>query len=121
MHPAQAFGHPSEVVADPERTTTAAKTFNRRLPTRRKPSSLSMIDISIRMSIAAHAGGSAKETSGASFSCANCTIAVETLTPFTHAIVETIVRNTLGPDREKADIVAARVRAVSSASDLVNW
>jgi two-component sensor histidine kinase len=39
----------------------------------------------------------------------------------TYAIVETIVRNTLSPDRAKADIIAARVRAVSSANDLVNW
>lgn len=39
----------------------------------------------------------------------------------TYAIVETIVRNTLAADRDKADIIAARVRAVSSANDLVNW
>ena len=39
----------------------------------------------------------------------------------TYAIVETIVRNTLGAEREKADIIAARVRAVSSANDLINW
>lgn len=39
----------------------------------------------------------------------------------TYAIVESIVRNTLGPDSMKADAIAARVRAVSSANDLVNW
>jgi two-component sensor histidine kinase len=38
----------------------------------------------------------------------------------TYAIVESIVRNTLGPDSAKADVIAARVRAVSSANDLVN-
>jgi two-component sensor histidine kinase len=39
----------------------------------------------------------------------------------TYAIVESIVRNTLGSDRDKADVIASRVRAVSSANDLVNW
>jgi two-component sensor histidine kinase len=39
----------------------------------------------------------------------------------TYAIVESIVRNTLGSDREKADVIASRVRAVSRANDLVNW
>jgi two-component sensor histidine kinase len=39
----------------------------------------------------------------------------------TYAIVESIVRNTLGFDRAKADTIASRVRAVSSANDLVNW
>ena len=39
----------------------------------------------------------------------------------TYAIVESIMRNTLGPDSVKADAIAASVRAVSSAIDLVNW
>jgi two-component sensor histidine kinase len=39
----------------------------------------------------------------------------------TYAIVETIVRNTLGSERDKADIIAVRVSAVSSANDLINW
>jgi two-component sensor histidine kinase len=39
----------------------------------------------------------------------------------TYAIVESIVRSTLGSDREKADAIASRVKAVSSANDLVNW
>jgi len=39
----------------------------------------------------------------------------------TYAVVESIVRNTLLHDRESADAIADRVRAVSSANDLINW
>jgi two-component sensor histidine kinase len=38
----------------------------------------------------------------------------------TYAVVEAIVRNTLVNDRASADAIAGRVRAVSSANDLVN-
>jgi two-component sensor histidine kinase len=38
----------------------------------------------------------------------------------TYAVVESIVRNTLRNDRASADAIAGRVRAVSSANDLVN-
>ena len=38
----------------------------------------------------------------------------------TYAVVESIVRNTLLDDRASADAIAGRVRAVSSANDLVN-
>jgi two-component sensor histidine kinase len=38
----------------------------------------------------------------------------------TYAVVESIVRNTLVNDRASADAIAGRVRAVSSANDLVN-
>ena len=38
----------------------------------------------------------------------------------TYAVVESIVRNTLVDDRASADAIAGRVRAVSSANDLVN-
>ncbi len=38
----------------------------------------------------------------------------------TYAVVEAIVRNTLVHDRASADAIAGRVRAVSSANDLVN-
>lgn len=38
----------------------------------------------------------------------------------TYAVVESIVRNTLIDDRASADAIAGRVRAVSSANDLVN-
>lgn len=38
----------------------------------------------------------------------------------TYAVVEAIVRNTLAHDRTSADAIAGRVRAVSSANDLVN-
>jgi two-component sensor histidine kinase len=38
----------------------------------------------------------------------------------TYAVVEAIVRNTLVNDRTSADAIAGRVRAVSSANDLVN-
>jgi two-component sensor histidine kinase len=38
----------------------------------------------------------------------------------TYAVVESIVRNTLVEDRQSADAIAGRVRAVSSANDLVN-
>ena len=38
----------------------------------------------------------------------------------TYAVVESIVRNTLVEDRASADAIAGRVRAVSSANDLVN-
>jgi two-component sensor histidine kinase len=38
----------------------------------------------------------------------------------TYAVVEAIVRNTLVHDRVSADAIAGRVRAVSSANDLVN-
>lgn len=38
----------------------------------------------------------------------------------TYAVVESIVRNTLLNDRASADAIAGRVRAVSSANDLVN-
>jgi two-component sensor histidine kinase len=38
----------------------------------------------------------------------------------TYAVVESIVRNTLVDDRANADAIAGRVRAVSSANDLVN-
>src|SRR5438067_9735337 len=39
----------------------------------------------------------------------------------TYAVVEAIVRNTLLHDRQSADAIADRVRAVSSANDLINW
>jgi two-component sensor histidine kinase len=39
----------------------------------------------------------------------------------TYAVVEAIVRNTLVHDRDSADAIAGRVRAVSSANDLINW
>jgi two-component sensor histidine kinase len=38
----------------------------------------------------------------------------------TYAVVESIVRNTLADDPERANAIAGRVRAVSSANDLVN-
>ncbi len=38
----------------------------------------------------------------------------------TYSVVESIVRNTLVNDRASADAIAGRVRAVSSANDLVN-
>jgi two-component sensor histidine kinase len=38
----------------------------------------------------------------------------------TYAVVESIVRNTLINDRDSANAIAGRVRAVSSANDLVN-